>query len=398
MLAGAPSEDKGDTGTAAGGRVHQGRPYRCPMADPLQHAHDPLRPATVAVTAGRPGREPDAPINPPITMASTYAATGDLEYGRYGNPTWGAFEEALAALEGGGRALAFGSGMAAVTAVLDLVGQGAGVVAPRHAYTGSVMALGDLEARGRLHARLVDITDADAVVAAMREDEDCAILWLESPTNPALETVDISALAAAAHELSVRVVVDNTFATPLRQQPLSLGADIVVHSATKFLAGHSDVQLGALVVDDDEAYAALKGRRDLTGAVPGPFEAWLGLRGLRTLHVRLDRAEANARVLAERLAEHPAVEEVRYPGFGAIVSPVLAGGGTAADLVSRRTRLWVHATSLGGVESMLERRRRWKAEAPTIPEGLLRLSVGIEDVEDLWADLRGALEGVGDGV
>ncbi len=357
------------------------------MAEPAAD----LRPATITVTAGRPPHEPDAPLNTPITMASTYVATGDLEYGRYGNPTWSAFEDALGTLEGG-RALAFASGMAAATTVLDLVGPGGGVVAPRHSYSGTIMALADLESRERLHSRLVDISDTDAVVAAMNDDEDCALLWIESPTNPALEIADIPALVTAARELGVRVVVDNTFATPLLQQPLSLGADIVVHSATKYLAGHSDVQLGALVTADEEVYAVLKGRRDLVGAVPGPFETWLALRGLRTLHVRLDRAQANAAELARRLGEHPAVEEVRYPGFGAIVATVVAGGAAAADLLAHDVRLWVHATSLGGVESTLERRRRWQAEAATIPEGLVRLSVGIEDVDDLWDDLAQALD------
>ncbi|TQK72103.1 MULTISPECIES: PLP-dependent aspartate aminotransferase family protein [unclassified Nocardioides] len=354
-----------------------------------------LHPATVAVTAGRPPHEPDEPMNVPITMTSTYGATGDLEYGRYGNPTWAAFEDALGALEGG-RALAFSSGMAAVTTILDLVGIGSSVIAPRHAYNGSVTALADAESRGRLKATLVDITDTAAVIAAMEADEDCGLLWLESPTNPALEIADIPALSAAAHELGIRVVVDNTFATPLLQQPLSLGADIVVHSATKYIAGHSDVLMGAIVVPsegtDDEVYGALKGRRDLAGAVPGPFEAWLALRGLRTLHVRLERAAANAAELARRLADHPSVEEVRYPGFGAIVAPVLAGGADAGDFLVRATSLWVHTTSLGGVESTFERRRRWKLEPATIPEGLVRLSVGIEDVEDLWADLKQALD------
>jgi cystathionine gamma-synthase len=226
----------------------------------------------------------------------------------------------------------------------------------------------------------------------MQDDEDCALLWIESPTNPALEVADIPALSAAARELGVRVVVDNTFATPLLQQPLTQGADIVLHSATKFSSCHSDVLMGAVVVQDEEVYAALKGRRDLAGAVPGPFEAWLALRGLRTLHVRLERAQSNAAELARRLAEHPSVEEVRYPGFGAIVAPVLAGGADAGDFLVRATSLWVHATSLGGVESTFERRRRWKAEAATIPDGLVRMSVGIEDVEDLWADLAQALD------
>lgn len=350
-----------------------------------------LRPATLAVTAGRPPHEPDQPLNVPITMTSTYVATGDLEYGRFGNPTWTAFEDALGALEGG-RALAFASGMAAVTTLLDLVGQGSSVIAPRHAYNGTVAALADAESRDRLRAHLVDITDTAGVIKAMEDDEDCAFLWIESPTNPALEVADIPALAAAARELGIRVVVDNTFATPLLQQPLADGADIVLHSATKYIAGHSDVLMGALVVSDDEVYDALKARRGLAGSTPGPFEVWLALRGLRTLHVRLDRAQANAVELARRLAEHPAVEEVRYPGFGAIVAPVLAGGADAGDFLVRATSLWVHATSLGGVESTFERRRRWKLEAATIPEGLVRLSVGIEDVEDLWNDLVQALD------
>jgi cystathionine gamma-synthase len=345
------------------------------------------RPATVAVTAGRPPHEPDQPLNHPITMASTYGATGAREYGRYGNPTWSAFEETLGRLEGG-RCLAFASGLATVAAVLDLVGQDATVVAPRHAYNGTVMQLADLESRGRLRTRLVDITDTEAVARAC---PDAALVWLESPTNPALEIAEIETIAGVAHEAGAYVVVDNTFATPLRQRPLTMGADLVVHSATKYLAGHSDALLGAVVTADDTLYDVLKGRRDLVGAVPGTLEAWLALRGLRTLHLRLDRAESNARELADRLRAHDAVAEVRYPGFGGIVSIVLIGGPDAADLLVRSTSLWVHATSLGGVDSTFERRRRWKSEPATIPDALVRLSVGVEDVEDLWTDLSRAL-------
>jgi len=348
----------------------------------------PLRPATVAVTAGRPPHDPDNPLNVPLTMASTYVAGGDVEYGRYGNPTWTAFEDALGALEGG-RCLAFSSGLAVVATVLELVGQGRKVVAPRHAYNGSVMQLADLEARGRITVELVDIVDTAAVVTAC---SDAALVWLESPTNPALEVADLAPVIAAGHEAGAYVVVDNTFATPLLQQPLALGADLVVHSATKFIAGHSDVLLGALATKDDELYDVLRKRRELTGAVPGTFEAWLALRGLRTLHVRLDRAQGNAQELVRRLGDHPAVGEVRYPGFGAIVSIVLAQGELAADLLTRKTTLWVHATSLGGVESTFERRRRWKSEPATIPDALVRMSVGIEDVDDLWDDLAGALD------
>ena len=355
----------------------------------------PLKPATVAIHAGRPPHEPDQPLNVPITMASTYVAGGAKEYGRYTNDAWTAFEEALGALEGG-RALAFASGMAAVSTVLDLVGNDSAVVAARHSYLGTLGVLGDLEARGRATSTLVDISDTAEVVRAI--DEDTALVWFESPTNPAMEVADIPAIVEAAHAAGARVVLDNTFATPVLQQPLSLGADIVVHSATKYIAGHSDVLMGAVVVRDDAEgrmlYDVLKGRRDLVGAIPGAFEAWLALRGLRTLPLRVERASANAAELARRLGEHPAIEEVRYPGFGAMVSVVVRGGAGPADVLVRATSLWVHATSLGGVESSLERRRRWKGEAPTIPEGLVRLSVGIEDVEDLWDDLRGALDGL----
>src|SRR5215216_4275772 len=198
-----------------------------------------LKPATVAVTAGRPPHEPDQPLNPPITMAATYVAGGDVEYGRYGNPTWTALEDALGALEGG-RCLTFASGLAAVATVFDLVGTDGKVVVPKHAYTGTIMQLADLESRGRLKAELVDVTDTDAVVAACA---DAALVWLESPTNPALEIADIPTITAAAHEAGAYVVVDNTFATPLLQRPLEDGVDLVVHSATKYLAGHSDVQM-----------------------------------------------------------------------------------------------------------------------------------------------------------
>ena len=348
----------------------------------------PLSPATVAVTAGRPPHEPDAPLNTPITMASTYVAGGDVEYGRYGNPTWTAFEEALGALEGG-RCLSFSSGLAAVATIVDLVGQDAVVVAPRHAYNGTVMQLADLEARGRLKVRLVDVTDTEAVVEAC---EDAALVWMESPTNPALEVVDLPRVIAAAHDAGAYVVVDNTFATPLLQQPLDLDADLVVHSATKFIAGHSDVVMGAVATRSEELYDVLKKRRDLIGNSPGPFEAWLALRGLRTLHLRVERAQSNAGELARRLASHPAVSSVTYPGFGGIVNFVAARGPLAADLVTHSTRLFVHATSLGGVESTFERRRRWKTEASTIPEALVRISVGIEDVDDLWRDLSRALD------
>jgi cystathionine gamma-synthase len=346
-----------------------------------------LRPATIAVHAGRPAHAPDQPFSTPVTFASTYVAGGDLEYGRYANPSWTAFEDALGALEGG-RCLAFASGLAACSTIFDLVGQGQKVVAPRHSYNGTILQLADLEARGRIVVELVDITDTAAVVKAC---DGASLVFLESPTNPALEIADIPAIRAAAHEAEAYVVVDNTFATPLLQQPLDMGVDIVVHSATKYLSGHSDVVMGAIVTRDAELYDVLKKRRDMIGAIPGPMEAFLALRGLRTLHLRVERAEANAQELVRHLERHPAVGEVRYPGFGGIISIVLAQGAMAADLLTHKTKLWVHATSLGGVESTFERRRRWKTEPATIPDALVRMSVGIEDVDDLWADLETAL-------
>jgi cystathionine gamma-synthase len=309
-------------------------------------------------------------------------------YGRYGNPTWTAFEDTLGALEGG-RCVAFASGMAAMAAVLDLVEPGGTIVAPRHSYTGTIAMLADLEAKQRAKVVLVDIPDTDAVVAAAA---DAAMLWFESPTNPALEVADIAAIAAAAHEHGALVVVDNTFATPLLQRPLEQGADLVVHSATKYISGHSDVLMGAVVTASSDHGDAVVQRRSLTGAIPAPLETFLALRGLRTLPVRLERAQATAQELVRRLTGHPALDEVRYPGFGAIVSIVLRGGAEPADALVQRTNLWVHATSLGGVESTFERRRRWPLEQPTIPEGLVRLSVGLEHVDDLHRDLLGALD------
>lgn len=345
-------------------------------------------PGTIAVAAGRPDMAPDSPLNIPMTPASTYVAGGDREYGRFANPTWEAFEQTLGRLEGG-RALTFSSGLAAVAAILDLVTPGEAIVVPRHAYNGTLTQLAEGEQRGFVELRTVDIDDTDQVIAASR---DAAVVWVESPTNPALEVADIASICAGAHDAGATVVVDNTFATPLLQQPLDLGADLVVHSGSKYLAGHSDAIIGAIVTRDEQAFQALEGRRRTLGSVPGTLESWLAARGIRTLHVRVERAQANAQVLVERLRAHPAVERVRYPDLGAIIGIEVAGGAPAADVVTHAGDLIIHATSLGGVESTWERRRRSRLEAPTIPENLIRLSVGIEDVEDLWADLEQSLD------
>jgi len=369
-----------------------------------------LSPATLAVTAGRPPRAQGAPVNPPIVLSSTYVSQGvpgrgELVYTRSGTETWRPFEEALGQLEGSARpALLFGSGMAAVAAALSLVPTGGTVVVPRHAYQVSLGLLDELEARGALSVTRVDIADTEAVVGAL---SGAAMLWVETPTNPMLEVADLPVLVAAAHGVGALVAVDNTFATPLGQRPLTLGADVVVHSVTKYLAGHSDVVLGAALADDETIHARLLAHRTVHGAIAGPFEAWLALRGLRTLALRVERSQATAAELARRLADHPDVAEVRHPslpgdpghrraarlmeGFGSILCVRPTGGPAVADAVVGAVRLWVPATSLGGVESSLERRRRYSTESPTVPDDLLRLSVGIEDVEDLWSDLDAAL-------
>ena len=365
----------------------------------------PLHRDTVAVAAGRGEGRPGEPLNVAVHLASVYRAGGPVDYAREGNPSWSALEQALGALEGG-TALAFAAGIAAVSAVLEDLPVGAVVVAPRDAYTGTRAWLGDADRRGRLRVRRVDIADTGQVLQAC---DGAALLWVESPTNPLLAVADLPALVVGAHAAGAAVAVDNTFATPLLQRPLALGADLVVHSVTKFVGGHSDLLGGALVARDPQLAARLHRRRTLSGAVPGALDAFLALRGLRTLPLRLQRAQANAGELARRLAGHPAVERVRYPGlpgdpgharaaaqmdgFGAMLSFEVRGGADAAERVCAATRLVVHATSLGGVETTMEPRARQPGEE-ALPPGLIRLSVGCEHVGDLWADLRQALDGV----
>lgn len=353
--------------------------------------HEGLAPASILVSAGRQPRVPGAGLNAPLELSSTYIADGPVDYARGGNPTWTAFEEALGALEGGS-ALVFSSGMAAIAAALAVARERAVIVAPTHAYSGTGQLLESLEKAGRAVVRRIDISDTAAVVAAL---EGADVLWAESPTNPMLEVADLPRIFEAAHAAGAVVLCDNTFATPLVQQPLSMGADVVVHSVTKYLAGHSDVVLGATVTaDTDEGrrlHDVIAQHRLLHGAIAGPMETWLALRGMRTMHLRVERSCANAAELAARLQGHPAVERLRYPGFGSIIAIEVRGGPEGAETVAAQVRLWTHATSLGGVESLIERRRRHPSEPSTVPGNLLRLSVGVEDVEDLWRDLDAAL-------
>lgn len=350
-----------------------------------------LSPATRCVALGREPSTPGAQVGSPLVLSSTFHADGEDNYARASHPTWRAFEVALGALEGG-EALVYASGMAAVAAVLSLVPQGGLVVAPTAAYNGVLATLAERESAGEVRVRRVNLTDTAAVLAAL---DGADLLWLESPSNPLLDVADLPTLIGAARAADVLTAVDNTFATPLLQQPLTLGADLVVHSVTKYLSGHSDVILGAVVTAADDSGHALRERlerhRHLHGAIAGPMETWLALRGLRTLHLRVERATANAAVLAGRLQEHPCVARVRYPDFGAIVAIDVLGDAAAAEGVAGRTELWTHSTSLGGVESQIERRRRYLSESSEVPENLLRLSVGVEDVDDLWRDLDAAL-------
>ena len=344
-------------------------------------------PETSAITAGRPEAAPDASINPPIVVSSTYHAGGPVGYGRYGNESWSALETAISELEGG-QTLSFSSGMAAISAVFSILPIGAPVVASNQGYSGTMGLLNQHHASGRLEVRFVDITNTAEVIAAMKG---AALVWLESPTNPCLDLAELPTIIAAAKKLSIGVGVDNTFATPLVQQPLSMGADVVMHSVTKFLAGHSDVVIGSLSTADTALYKRLEEARRFNGGIPGPFEAWLALRGLRTFPVRFRAAESNAQQLLPRLQAHAKVTKVRYPGFGAVISFEIDGSPEQADKVCQSSRLIVYATSLGGVESLWERRRRWAGESPSVPEQLIRLSVGCEHVDDIWQDIEQAL-------
>jgi cystathionine gamma-synthase len=316
------------------------------------------------------------------------------------------FEAAVGALEGG-EAIAFASGTAAAAAVVE--GQPAGIVAvvPAAVYGGTAVLFAEQVRLGRMTVREVDITDTPATVAAL---DGADLIWVESPTNPLLGIADLPVIVEAAHAAGAVVYVDSTFNTPLVVRPLDLGADVVMHAATKALAGHSDLLMGVLVTRSPERAEALRSRRVRTGAMPGALECFLALRGLRTLAVRMERAQANALELATRLSQHPRVARVRYPGlpsdpfheratrlhrgYGAVISFDVDGSAADAEAVCERVRLITHATSLGGVESLMERRARYPTDAARgTPPTLLRLSVGIEHVDDLWADLRRALDG-----
>jgi cystathionine gamma-synthase len=362
--------------------------------------HHPSR-DTLAVTAGRPPVTPDGPLNVPIVPASALHAGGESGYTRSGHGPWDALEQTIGALEGG-HAVTYASGMAAGSAAMRMFPPHPVIVAPTVAYMGVREGLRRLSDAGRAELRWVDITDTDAVIAAA---DGANVLWLESPTNPLLGIADIPRLCGHARAHGILCIVDNTVATPMLQRPLPLGADIVMHSATKALGGHSDLLLGALVTRDTDLLARLREIRVSDGATPGALEVFLCLRGIRTLPLRLERSQANAAELAARLSDDPEVLAVGYPGLathpnhdrastmdgpGFMLTLRLGGGAERAEAFIARLRLAVHTTSLGGVETTLERRAKYPAEAD-IPADLLRVSVGCEHVEDLWADFRQAI-------
>ncbi|UYC11553.1 cystathionine gamma-synthase [Xanthomonas sp. CFBP 8445] len=393
------------------------------MTDNTSNPHGDGPALALATLAIHGGQHPDpstGAVMPPIYATSTYAQSSPgehqgFEYSRTHNPTRFAYERCVAALEGGSRGFAFASGMAATATVIELLDSGSHVIAMDDLYGGSYRLFERVRKRtAALEFGFVDLTDPAAFEAAIRPTT--RMVWIETPTNPMLKIVDIAAIAAIARKHGLLVVVDNTFASPLLQRPLALGADIVVHSATKYLNGHSDMVGGMAVVGDNAELAEqLAFLQNSVGGVQGPFDSFLALRGLKTLPLRMRAHCDNALALAQWLETHPAVEKVIYPGlpshpqhalagrqmagYGGIVSIVLKGGFDAAKRFCERTRLFTLAESLGGVESLVNHPAvMTHASVPVarreqlgISDALVRLSVGVEDVEDLRGDLERAL-------
>lgn len=370
---------------------------------------------TLAIHAGQEPDPTTGAIMTPIYQTSTYVLPDvgqdkGYDYGRSGNPTRTALEANLAALEGATYGLAFASGLAATDIVMRLIRPGDHVVVGDDVYGGVYRMFDKILKHYGLDFTFVDLSDLDAFQAALRPNT--RLVWLETPTNPNLRLADIAALSEIAHASKLLVAVDNTFATPFLQQPLSLGADIVVHSTTKYLGGHSDIIGGGLALNDPELYEQLKFFQKAIGSVPGPMDCWLVLRGIKTLHLRVERHCQNAMTLARWLADHPAVAQVLYPGlpshpqhelaqrqmrdFGGMISIILRGGEAAARKMVKGTKLFALALSLGGVESLIEipyaLTHASTADSDiAVDPALIRISVGVEHVEDLRNDLAEAL-------
>ncbi|MET9482719.1 cystathionine gamma-synthase [Streptomyces sp. NPDC006638] len=382
-----------------------------------QHSGEHRNFETVAIHAGNTADPLTGAVVPPIYQVSTYkqdgvgGLRGGYEYSRSANPTRTALEENLAALEGGRRGLAFASGLAAEDCLLrTLLSPGDHVVIPNDAYGGTFRLFAKVVSRWGVEWSVADTSDPAAVRAALTPRTKA--IWVETPSNPLLNISDIAGLAGVARAAGAKLVVDNTFASPYLQQPLALGADVVVHSTTKYMGGHSDVVGGALVVDDADLADELAYHQNAMGAIAGPFDAWLVLRGVKTLAVRMDRHSENATRITEMLVKHPRVTKVLYPGlpdhpghevaakqmkaFGGMVSFQVEGGEEAAVAVCDRAKLFTLGESLGGVESLIEHPGRMThasvaGSALEVPSDLVRLSVGLESADDLLADLQQAL-------
>ena len=354
------------------------------------------------VSAGR-DRRPGSPLNVPPVLASNFVLGERRAYSRDdGTPGWDALEEIVGGLEGGS-SVSFASGMAAIAAIFDRLPTGALVALPDDCYQGVASLAKAGQSRGRWTVQRVAVADT---AAWLKICSGADLIWLESPSNPLLTVADLDTICAAPRKPGAILAVDNTFATPLNQRPLALGADVSVQSVTKFIGGHSDLLSGVVTVRDSNLLATLREARELAGATPGALETFLAVRGARTLALRLERAQRSAMTLAERLARHPNVTLTRYPGlpshpthqaarrqfnaFGTIISFDVRGDAAAADTVCAAVQLIQHATSLGAVESTIERRASVSGQQH-LPPSLLRLSVGIEAVEDLWSDLDQSL-------
>jgi cystathionine gamma-synthase len=367
---------------------------------------------TLFVHAGNAPDPSTGAIAPPIHLSTTFARDenneliGPSQYIREGNPTQSLLERALAPLEGGEASLVFASGMAAASALMQSLGSGAHLILPDDAYYGNRVAANDFLARWGVRTDLVPMDDPDALAAALRPET--KLIWLETPSNPLIKITDLAAAISTARRAGIPTVVDNTFATPVLQRPIALGADVVLHSTTKYIGGHSDVQGGALVfAKRGELHERAEHARYILGGVGSPFNSWLALRGLRTLAVRMERHSANALAVARALESLPAVSAVHYPGlasdpghaaakrqmsaFGGMLSFRVRAGREAAIAAVRRARLFTRATSLGAVESLIEHRATSEGPASRTPPELIRISVGLEHADDLVEDLRQAL-------
>ena len=374
-----------------------------------------MRIETLAVHAGHGVDPATGAVTPPIHLSSTFERDPDggyrsgHVYTRTSNPNRAAVEQALAQLEGGAVAIAFSSGSAATQTVFQALAPGDHVLAPNDAYYGTLRQLRELFAPWGLEVDVVDMADLSATQRALRPTT--RLLWVETPSNPLVRVVDIARLAELAHAVGARCVVDNTWSTPVLQLPLREGADLVMHSTTKYLGGHSDLLGGALVARQDDQFARrLLDIQKLGGAVPSPFDCWLLLRGIRTLPWRMRAHCDNAALVATFLSTHPKIEAVHYPGlashpgheiarrqmsdFGGMLSVQVRGGRESALELTRRLGLFTRATSLGGTESLIEHRASVEGAATMAPENLLRVSVGLEHPDDLIEDLQQALRGV----